>query len=184
MGAQQPPRALFLTGFMGAGKTTVGRALAARLGWRFWDLDEQVERQAGRSVAEIFREAGETAFRTAENAAVGALLQEVAQFATVAALGGGTLSQPLNAQRLRQVRAAWVFLDAPLEVLRQRCQPMAAQRPLFADEAAFRRLYAARLAHYRSASLHVNTAGKTPEEVAAEIAVALRLDALGETGRR
>ncbi|HSA93087.1 MAG TPA: shikimate kinase [Terriglobales bacterium] len=185
MGAQPPLRILFLTGFMGAGKTSVGRALAARLGWRFVDLDERVEQQAGRRITEIFRDSGEAEFRSAEIAAVHELLQQQATaHATVAALGGGTLTQPQNAERLRQAGGILVFLDAPLEVLRQRCQPMASLRPLFGDEAAFQKLYESRLADYRRASLRVNTANRTPEEVAAEIAMALNLNPTDEIYRR
>lgn len=176
MGAQPPPRVVFLTGFMGAGKTSVGRALATRLDWQFVDLDERVEQQQGRSIAQIFRESGEAAFRVAEHAALASLLQQAAEHAMVTALGGGTLSQPQNAQRLRQAAAALVFLDAPLEVLLARCRPAASQRPLFKDEASFRRLYESRLPDYRSASLRVDTANRTPEDVAAEIATALGLD--------
>lgn len=184
MGAQPSLRILFLTGFMGAGKTSVGRALAARLGWRFVDLDERVEQQAGRRIAEIFRDSGEAEFRSAEIAAVNQVVQEATEHATVAALGGGTLTQPQSADRLRQAGAALVFLDAPLEVLRQRCQPTASLRPLFGDEGAFQQLYESRLADYRRASLRVNTANRTPEEAAAEIALALNLNRTDEIYRR
>jgi len=67
-------RAVILVGFMGAGKTSVGRALGGRLGWRFQDLDERVQAREGRSVADIFRESGETEFRRAEHAALRELL--------------------------------------------------------------------------------------------------------------
>jgi shikimate kinase len=184
MGAPPPLRILFLTGFMGAGKTSVGRALAARLGWRFVDLDERVEQQAGRRIAEIFRDSGEAGFRSAEIAAVNEVLQQATAHATVAALGGGTLSQSKNVERLQQAGGILVFLDAPLDILRQRCQPMASLRPLFGDAAAFQQLYESRLADYRRASLRVNTANRTPEEVAAEIAMALNLNPKDEICRR
>src|SRR2546423_14156771 len=83
-------RAVILVGFMGAGKTSVGRALGDRLGWRFQDLDDRVRAREGRTVAEIFRESGETEFRRVEHAALRELLAET-EVGTpmVLALGGG-----------------------------------------------------------------------------------------------
>src|SRR6516225_5616417 len=75
-GPNAPVRALVLVGFMGAGKTSVGQALSAQLGWRFEDLDDRVEAREGRTVPEIFRDSGEAEFRRAEHAALRELLAE------------------------------------------------------------------------------------------------------------
>ena len=169
------PRALFLVGFMGAGKTSVGRALAARLKWRFVDLDDRIEAREGRTIREIFDQSGEAAFRKTESAELRTLLKEIDETATVAALGGGAFVQPDNAALLRRVAAPVVFLDAPVETLSERCSPAVGVRPLFRDPQSFRALYEARRPVYMGATIRVDTAGKSVEAVADEIISALGL---------
>lgn len=162
--------ALFLVGFMGAGKTSVGRVVARKLRWRFVDLDDRVEAREGRTVAEIFREHGEAAFREAESAALEDLLRELsAGDPAVVALGGGAYVQTRNAEAIRTSNSRVVFLDAPVEELRRRCEAKGGVRPLFADERRFRQLYETRREHYRKADLHVGTGGKQVYAVAREI---------------
>ncbi len=169
-------RAVFLVGFMGAGKTSVGRELAARLGWRFVDLDDRVEEREKKSVAEIFRDSGETAFRKAETLALRALLEELDhERPTVAALGGGAFVQDENAWLLAEAGDPMVFLDAPYEVLHQRCSPQGSARPLFLDEARFRELYETRRPHYLRAQLRVDTTHHSVAQVATEIIERLKL---------
>ncbi len=173
------PGVVFLIGFMGAGKTTVGRELAAQLGWRFLDLDDRITARARRSVAEIFREAGEADFRRQESQALHEVLRELSgEAGAVVALGGGAWEQPQNRLRLQEFGAPVVFLDAPLEILRERCAPDAARRPLFADERRFAELYAARRQQYALATLRIDTADKPPAEVAGQIVRILQLVAI------
>ncbi len=166
---------VFLVGFMGAGKTSVGRALAARLGWRFVDLDERVEHARGRRIADIFREQGEPAFRRIETEVLSELLAELrgAPGAAVA-LGGGAFVQAENALLLAAFGAPVVFLDAPVEELRRRCYGGDA-RPLCRDENQFRQLYEARRRGYMAAGFRVETGNKTVRQVAAEVAQRLGL---------
>jgi shikimate kinase len=169
-------RAVFLVGFMGAGKTSVGRELAERLGWRFVDLDDRVEARERRSVAEIFRDSGEAAFRKAETLALRELLDQLDhERPTVAALGGGAFVQDENAWLLAEAGDPMVFLDAPYEVLHQRCGPQGSSRPLFLDEARFRELYETRRPHYLRAQLRVDTTQQTISQVATEIIQRLKL---------
>jgi shikimate kinase len=155
---------------MGAGKTTVGRALAARLGWKFHDLDRLIEERAGKKVAAIFAEHGEAAFRRAESTALEELLQEApSQNDLVVALGGGTFAQPGNRDRLARAGALTVLLEAPLAELRRRCSSDHGVRPLAADAQRFADLFAARQLAYRMAQYTVSTMGKAVEDVAAEI---------------
>lgn len=175
------PATIALTGFMAAGKTTVGRALASMLRWRFIDLDCEIEVQAQQSVREIFVERGEEGFREIEGAALRSVL-EGATTPTVIALGGGTFVQPANAERLRQSGTRVVFLELSLEQLLERCRAAGERcqenpRPLARDEEAFCALYVQRLPFYRQADLIVNAEGKVPEQVAREIARSLRLQA-------
>ena len=96
-----PARIVALTGFMGAGKTCVGRALAALLGWRFVDLDQEIELQQKATVREIFQGQGEARFREIETAALREMLEQVSA-PTVIALGGGTFVQTGNADLLEK----------------------------------------------------------------------------------
>src|SRR5271169_3176128 len=102
-GSRLPLKLVCLAGFMGCGKTTVGRLLAQQLGWRFVDLDERIENQAGLPIAGIFDRLGEPAFRKLEHAELTRALGEAveATVPAVLALGGGTFAQPENLDMLR-----------------------------------------------------------------------------------
>lgn len=171
---------IFLVGFMGAGKTSVGRALARHLNWAFEDLDERIERLERRTVPEIFRESGESEFRRAEHAAVRDVLAELEGGAVkVVALGGGASVQESNAALLGASGVPTVFLDAPVEELWQRCLKQAgetgAERPLLGSTDQFRELFETRRKHYLQASHKIQTEGRTFEEIASEIAATLGL---------
>jgi shikimate kinase len=168
-------RVIFLVGFMGAGKTTVGRALARRLGWEFEDLDERIQAREAQSIEQIFRVAGEAAFRIVEHETIRELLASLGSSPRVVALGGGAVAQPGNAAILRGSGFPVVFLDASVEELWQRCQEQTAERPLRRDIQQFRNLYQARRPHYMTAGLHVDTSGKDVDTVAAEVACSLGL---------
>ncbi len=170
---------LALTGFMAAGKSTVARALSCRLRWKLVDLDCEIERRSNLPIHEIFTRHGEAHFRELEADTLRAAMAAVSS-PTVIALGGGTFVQPQNAEQLRKCGAQVVYLELSLEQSLQRCRSAgdhAGQnpRPLAADETAFGKLYAQRLPSYRKAELIVSTHGKTPEQVADEIADSLGL---------
>ena len=173
------PQIIAVTGFMGAGKTKVGRALADLLRWSFVDLDAEIELQHKMPIRDIFRLQGEPQFRELETGTLRKTLKEVSA-PTVMALGGGTFIQACNADLLRDSGAKVVFLETPIEEMLERCRIATTSsaenlRPLAADPDAFRALYAERLATYRNADLAVNTAGRTAEENAWEIAASLQL---------
>src|SRR5271169_2079149 len=109
-------RAVFLVGFMGSGKNTVGQELARRLSWDFVDLDARIEAREGQTIPEIFRVHGEPAFRSAETNALRDLARSLARDSVVA-LGGGAFVQETNRELLRAWRS--VFLDAPVSELWQ-----------------------------------------------------------------
>lgn len=170
MARNEPTRRIFLIGFMGAGKTSVGRALAARLGWKFTDLDNIIEEREQATVAAIFAERGEEEFRRVESAALTALLHDdAASRDLVTALGGGTFIQPANRAALEHAGATTVLLEASLEELRRRCLEAGNARPLARDAATFNELFAVRRAAYEQAHYRVDTMGKSVEQVAEEI---------------
>ena len=163
-------RCVVLIGFMGAGKTTVGRELAKRLRWKFLDLDDVIEQREQKSVAEIFASSGEAAFRHAESAALTAVLQDhQASGDLVLALGGGAFVQPQNRTALAAAGAITVLLEAPIEELRRRCNGESRVRPLAQQQARFAELFAARRADYALAQFRVQTLNKPVEQVTAEI---------------
>jgi shikimate kinase len=173
-------RAVFLVGFMGAGKSSVGRALGQRLNWVFEDLDDRIQAREGRTVAEIFRDSGESEFRRAEHAALQQVLEELrAGVARIVALGGGAFVQKENAALLQASGVPTVFLDAPVEELWQRCCMQAGQsgteRPLLRSLEEFRKLYETRRRKYKKASWQIPTGSRTVETIAAEIAETLGL---------
>src|SRR5437764_12536003 len=110
-------RRVFLIGFMGAGKTSVGKALSRRLKWKFYDLDEFIENRERTSISSIFSSAGEAAFRTIESAALMELLKMTEMSNSIIALGGGTFVEEQNREMLQRPGAITVPLDAPLEEL-------------------------------------------------------------------
>ena len=178
--------AILLVGFMGAGKTCVGRALSDQLGWAFEDLDERIERRERRKVQEIFRDSGELGFRRAEHGALGDLLAELRGGAEkIVALGGGAFAQKRNARLIQAANVPTIFLDAPLDELWRRCRQQAGQpeagetgmeRPLLGSFTTFSALYEARLPHYLKALFRHETSGKKIEDIAAEIVQALKLN--------
>ena len=161
---------------MGSGKTTTGRSLAARLGWRFADLDSEIEKAAGRSVAKIFEDEGETAFRKRETEALRAILVH-ADAPLVLALGGGTLMAEENRELVRR-HCRCVWLKASPEALSDRLAREAEGRPLLAGQDLRTRvatLLASREATYREAAdVAVDTDGVDPEEIVKRIIEILR----------
>lgn len=154
-----------LVGFMGCGKSTVGRLLAQRLGWYFHDLDERIEAAAGAPIAAIFARQGEAAFRALEREQLQQILAlAAADRRMVVALGGGTFAQPANIEAIAAAGAHTIFLDVPLDVLLMRCAQMT-NRPLFRDEASFRNLHALRLPFYRRAERTVAAGDEPPETI-------------------
>lgn len=165
-----PGRNLVLIGLMGAGKSTVGRLVAERLGRPFVDTDAIVEEEAGMAVGEIFTQRGERAFRRLESEAV----RRVSTLrGRVVAVGGGAVSSPDNATQLR-MSGDLVLLDADPAVLAQRLSGQTGERPLVAEADDV----AARLAelrdrrrddYARAASFTVATDGRAPDDVVEEI---------------
>jgi shikimate kinase len=170
-----PIPAVFLVGFMGAGKTSVGQALATALGWRFVDLDARIVERTGRSVAEIFADEGEAKFRELETDELRRLLRELETQNTVVSLGGGAWMQAPNVFLLREASLPVLHLDAAVEELWRRCLPERGTRPLLQSEAAFRELYAARRKAYASNTVRVETQDRSIEEVALQIQLLLGL---------
>lgn len=158
---------ILLTGFMGAGKTSVGRRLAANLGWPFIDLDEEIEKIAGESVREIFEHVGEGRFREVE---ARVLAESMRPDPVVVATGGGTLTFPRNLAAARSAGLV-VWLNPEFATLTRRVGGRGKEdRPLFRDEATVLALYRERLPAYALADLKVDVApGESVEEVAARI---------------
>jgi shikimate kinase len=152
-----------LVGFMGAGKTTVGRALASGLDVPFHDLDEDLERSFRLSIPEVFARFGEPAFRRAETEA---LRRVTGSGRAVIASGGGAFCSAPNRELLRRVGAVSVFLDVPWSVLARRLVGTEGARPMLDSATASRELYRRRLPHYRKADLIVPVgASDTPDAV-------------------
>ena len=192
------PRRIVLTGFMGAGKSTVGRLLAARLGWPFLDIDSLITEEHGLSVARIFAHHGEEHFRRLEAEAITRVLDPLHQDPAyehnqaIVALGGGAIETEAVRELLFDDPelahgTVTIFLAAPLPELLARCsaaphanqtacdeaEEETAARPLLtAPEPPEDRL-ARRLPHYQRADLTVDTSGISPDEVVERILASL-----------
>ena len=158
---------VYLTGFMGSGKSAAGRKLAERLGCPFVDLDSEVELRVGMTVREIFERHGEPEFRRLEQEALRATgeLPDV-----VVATGGGTVTFEANARWI-QANGVSVWLNPAFATIVTRIGGLGKQdRPLFRDEVQALALYRERLPAYRRADLTVEVgAAEQPEEIAARI---------------
>lgn len=171
-GSYRPdPAAIFLTGFMGAGKTTVGQTLARELEWPFHDLDDSIEILADQEIPLIFEMRGEDVFRDFEHAAVVQHVEEVmAGQPMVLALGGGTFAYARNRDKLRSAGVTvWLATSPDTLWKRVREDPY---RPLAGDREEFFRLYSARERSYALANERIDATG-TAEEVGNRI-MALR----------
>jgi len=151
-------RLVCLTGFMGSGKSTAGRLVAGQLGCTFIDLDRRITEATGSTIPEIFERAGEAEFRRIESEQLARIVAEAdqAQKPRIVSLGGGTIAQPQNLALLREHGAVLIWLHCPVEQLLVRCAQIT-DRPLFRDEASFRRLYEERLPTYELADYRVES---------------------------
>lgn len=154
---------------MGAGKSTVGQGLAEHLGWPFLDLDQLIEQRDGRKIEQIFREAGEEAFRSLEQQLLRESLAGSNAGCCVLALGGGAFAQPEIRRLLLDAQVPSVFLDADAEELFRRSEQPSVIRPLRRDLKQFTELYEARREFYNQAELWVQTQGKDVGSVIEEI---------------
>lgn len=159
---------IYLVGFMATGKSTVGRHLAARLRWRFEDIDHLIEVREKRTIAEIFAKHGEPYFRAVEREML-ALVRPMRH--VVIATGGGTFADPENRAAIN-LDGASIWIDVPLAELIARI-PLDGRRPLASDRAQLERLYAARTESYRMAHLRANASRSSASAVADQIIDAL-----------
>ena len=157
-------RRLVLTGFMGAGKSTVGALLAERLGWTFLDLDRLLEDRAGASIPELFEREGERGFRRLESTALASALRRTE---TILALGGGAPETLTNRLLLEQTPGTVVlFLDATFATLFDRCMLQPVARPVLADPATAQQRFLERQPLYRRLARYtVDTSRLDPPSV-------------------
>lgn len=153
---------IYLVGFMGAGKTTIGRELASRVDIPFFDLDELIEAAEKLSIKELFASHGEPYFRKRERD----LLRSTKYVeSAIIATGGGTFAFDDNIQFI-QSEGLSVYLSAPYTLLRARIGEKAAERPLFRDDTAAHELLAARVRYYRTADVTIEIREEeTPGEI-------------------
>jgi shikimate kinase len=152
---------VYLVGFMGSGKSTVGRLVAERLELKFVDLDERIEEHEGQTVQEIFRDSGEQRFREIE---AEALRRVSTGSRKVVAVGGGTYANPENRNLIGRTGTA-VYLEAALETILKRVEADGS-RPLFSNLQQVRTLYEERLPSYQMAPVRIAIEGLGPDEVA------------------
>lgn len=158
---------IMLIGFMGTGKTTVGRALAEKLGMTQVDMDASIEQREGCTIADLFRDKGEQYFRDVESLVLAELLQ---QDKLVITTGGGVVLRPANRELMMQ-HGLVIALDASEEEIVKRVKNDP-DRPLLAGDPAerVRSLKQERAGLYQFAPIQVDTTGKTVEEILGEIA--------------
>jgi shikimate kinase len=160
-------RRIVLTGFMGSGKSTVGPLLASRLGWRFVDVDDVIEAEAGAKITELFTKYGEAEFRCREHEVITRLVEGEE---LVLALGGGAIeTEETRTLLLGSACTLLVHLEVELETTLRRCAGTEGTRPILADQANLAARQARRLPLYRLAHVSIKVDGLTPEEAASEV---------------
>ncbi len=174
MSGPGPVDRLFLVGLSGAGKSSVAAAAAAQLGWAVWDSDVEIVTQAGRSIASIFAEDGESAFRALERDVVDRLSD---RSCTVGALGGGAMSDAAIRERLLdRGLVAWLQVSPAVAAARLQAALADEPRPMLGSDPR-RRLLAlieTREAAYRQAHVHIATDGRSVAAVAEAVTVEVR----------
>ena len=158
-----------LTGFMGSGKTTVGKVLADFLGCPFMDLDDLVVKKAGKSIPDIFAQDGEPAFRELEARLLRQTVAKYAESAAVLALGGGAVLAPASVALLHE-KTVCIYLRASLDTLLVRLAGETSGRPL-ADASLADRLASREPIYEETAHVIIDTDGLSPDEVADEIII-------------
>jgi len=155
---------IYMVGFMGSGKSTIGRHLARRLGWNFFDTDDEIQAAEQMTIAEIFESRGELEFRRIETDIIRQHVRWIERGRpAVLALGGGAYVEPPNRELLEN-NGVTVWLDCPLETVRRRVAP-ATHRPLARDPESFLGLYEARRQLYGLADAHIPIETDDPESV-------------------
>lgn len=170
---------IYLVGFMGSGKTTIGRELAARIDAPFFDLDELIESAEKMSIKDVFAQKGEPYFRKRERD----LLRSTRHLdSAVIATGGGTFTFDENIQFI-QSEGLSVFLSAPYALLRSRIGTKD-DRPLFRDDLATHELYANRIRYYRMSDLTIDIREEeTPVEIVERLLLELPKNVLDAARR-
>lgn len=174
-GCEDRKNRLYLTGYMGAGKTTIGKLLARRLGYRLYDTDHLLVKGFGKPVSRIFKENGEEAFRKAEVL----VLQELTRRRNaVISTGGGTLVREETFEIARN-SGMLIYLRAPVSVLYERVIFSPKDRPIIDvpdSEGVFREKFELRQAFYERSDVTVDTCDRKPDDVVNEILSALNLE--------
>ena len=159
---------------MGSGKSTVGPLIAQRLGWRFIDVDDVIEAEAGRTIAQIFAMHGEAAFRHLEHQTIARL---VSSENLILALGGGAIErEDTRDLLLNSPGTLLVHLEVELQTTLARCGGTEGTRPVLADQANLAARYHRRLPLYRTAHASLHSDNKTPHEVAEAVISAAGLN--------
>lgn len=155
---------IYLVGFMAAGKTTVARSLAARLGWRAEDVDDLIEARERKAIADIFSKQGEAYFRGVERDILKLILP---LRHVVVATGGGTFMDAENRAAMNMDGLS-IWLDVPFDALLARL-PADGRRPLAADKAQMERLFAVRQTAYAQAHMRIDASASGAEDIAEQI---------------
>ena len=171
---------IVLTGFMGAGKSTIGRLLASRIGWNFLDVDAHLEARTGATIPQLFERHGEAHFRRLESSALASAL---GRSQAVLALGGGAPEELTNRLLIEQTPATFtIFLDAPFPTLYDRCILQDIGRPVLADPEAAQLRFARRHPLYRRlARLTIDTTDSAPAETVEAILSGLNQTSMNQT---
>ncbi len=160
---------LYLVGFMASGKTEVGRVLAEELGWKFFDMDTEIQKREGCTIAEVFASRGEQHFREVESTTLQHLVSRIqGGHPCVVATGGGAFGEQRNWDIVEN-NGVTVWLDCSLEVIENRLGSHDPARPLSVNRQLMRELYEARRPLYARADFHIDANCNEPSQVTRRI---------------